>query len=378
MTGVMSQMVKSTAAPLFADSPRARKTSTINHTTQWLNCTIARHNAFMPAVRDIARMASHKEIVSVSIVGSPGSGKTELARTMSCLLHTEMKKSYDHAFAVKECGEAELRDIEHTISNLTGNVILILDDISFLKQRMSARDYAEVQSALTKIRHINSTRDVRIVLVYNYHYTRALDKYSRGTDFAFYTSISHTEIDNVMETVGSRNYAPLMLFRRHKHAAMTKGFWSTKLGKAGVVSYQFHDPFDLALFWSGAANIPVHEVVFPLRERVARRCSICANAKGDARPDIDTNAMWNELEARYGIGCVRSCTKVWLLQQGLNAYASTSKACFKAIDRVTAGSTVDYQALLDRYQLKTGAGVGWNRGEQIMSEDPEFAAKNNA
>ena len=51
-----------------------------------------------------------------------------------------------------------------------------------------------VKSAVTTIRHLDGGRDVKVIVMMNYHYSMGLDKYLRSADFKYITTVDSSVI----------------------------------------------------------------------------------------------------------------------------------------------------------------------------------------
>ena len=316
---------------------------------QWKDAKMLRANSFNFAAQRVANHAWAQQIVTIGIIGMMGSGKTELARTLAHTLHTMMQDQHKIPYVVKEFGEEEMIDFENQIKMLRGNSILIFDDISYLKQQMSGKEFASIQAALTKIRHL-AHEDVRIIMMYNYHYTKALDKFIRGTDFDWFTSITQPEKDNVQQIVGTRNVGKLAKFMRHRARAIREGHWraATSNGMAWV-EYKYHDPFGPALFWDGER---LQEVVVPLRTWISPECTICgAASKQGIMASADVDVEWGALEAQYGREHTIVATKLWLHDNQVDVYSPPILSTLKAVRRIAKSQTIPIREIMRRYNL---------------------------
>ena len=71
------------------------------------------------------------------------------------------------------------------------NRILVFDDLSFIKG-----DIGIVKQQITEVRHADGV-DLKTVLFFNFHYSKAFDKYLRDTHFIIQTSGGTEEIKNL-------------------------------------------------------------------------------------------------------------------------------------------------------------------------------------
>jgi len=184
-------------------------------TTEWQGVTIAQRHSLISTVDQIARMQRSLEVTTVGILGREGTGKTTLARTIAHLLHMQLSKMPKHTDTSQDQasldqiakgyvvrvfeGSTDLSQFREIVEHLPPvNRIIIFDDASFL----SKIDIKQVKHDLTKVRHLEGGVDVKTVLIYNYHYSKGLDKYMRDTDFHYLTYVHGEDALNIKDRFG--------------------------------------------------------------------------------------------------------------------------------------------------------------------------------
>ncbi|MGD8431814.1 MAG: AAA family ATPase, partial [Nitrosopumilaceae archaeon] len=170
--------------------PPSPKKSTIPVTIEWKGERMIRNHSIRAAVEEIIKMSSSLDVVKVNIIGNPGTGKTTLAGTIAHLIHKQSEIPY----AIRVLDKDNLLNFQETLKSLSPtNYVLIFDDVSFLGANTNKKQIEIVKQAFTEIRHLEGGQDVKIIAIFNFHYTRALDKYLRQCEFSFFTSIGSSE-----------------------------------------------------------------------------------------------------------------------------------------------------------------------------------------
>ena len=152
---------------------------------KWKGVNMVRQESFIAAVKEVVRWAEEIDVTRIGIVGDMHSGKTTMAEAIAHTIHKESKLPW----GIKVLYEQDLMNFEETLKTLTTdtNWILRFDDVSFLDAKHNKKAIGQVKEAVTKVRHLEGGKDVKVVLIYNYHYSKGLDKYLRMADFRFFT-----------------------------------------------------------------------------------------------------------------------------------------------------------------------------------------------
>lgn len=259
-----------------------------NLVSKWQGVDIANRHSLLSCIAEVAQMQRALEVTTVGVLGREGTGKTTLARTVAHLLHLElanMKPEADTEAARRSSdqinkgyivrifsGETDLKSFRDIVEGLPPiNRILIFDDASFLTKI----DIKQVKHDLTKIRHLE-TGDVKTVLIYNYHYSKGLDKYLRDTDFHFLTYVHGEDSLNIRDRFG---YTPAQKTRITKYLTVWDRFSKSGVSEFTIrsmdssmeivrpdgstgghvdnsvkVTYRWSDPFRLTMFFNQYKN----------------------------------------------------------------------------------------------------------------------------
>ena len=305
--------------------------STNNHLPtiiKWKGVNMIRQESFLAAAKEVIKWGETKDITKVGLIGEEDSGKTMCAETLSHIIHKESKLEW----VVRKFYEEQLMDFEATLKSLTpANHILIFDDVSFLTGKHGKKSIDKVKEAVTKIRHLPGGMDVKIILIYNYHYTKVLDKYLRQAHFRFFTTIGSEEEDNMEDIVGQKNLWLIKFFTRALQQGVIKDFFpspSRIKGSKKRFFYKYRDPFIPILFWN---NSTLRMIISPLRQWITPICSICSNANNEAGV-VNVAQFCTEFERSYPKWSL-TIIKQFLKERGINCYSKKMVSGRRFLDR---------------------------------------------
>jgi len=304
---------------------------------EWLGSKMIRNHSIRAAVKEILTISESLDVVKINIIGNPGTGKTTLAKTLGHLIH----KMSDIPYAIKVLTRDDLLNFEAFLAKLQPtNYVLIFDDVSFLGASANKKQIEMVKKSMTEIRHLPGGEDVKIIAIFNFHYSFGLDKYIRQSNFSFYTSVGSSEMENMQKTLGVKNTEKIENFQRVHQMALLKRKFAYRLGKNWFI-YSFRSPFVPALFYN---SMSLRTVVFPKREMIDKLCSICINADNvPLKEGINVEEFVNKLFSAFGKQIGRNAIRIKLFQNGINVYPKRQKQAMKYIDEVMENKTVSLQ-----------------------------------
>ena len=315
---------------------------------KWKSENMVRAHSLRATVKEIISALQVLDVVKIGVIGDQSTGKSSLEDTLAHLLH----KMSPIPFSVRSLGEEEFMEIEKYLANLEpANYVLKFRDLSFLKGKYGSKKIEELKNAITKIRHLPGGKDVKIVLIYDYHYTMGLDKYLRQANFRYFTSVGSSEKENMLDIVGKR-YEPLITEFSQIYVQMTttEAHKATfRIGKNRFFSYHYKNPFVPVLFWNNA-NLRV--VVFPLRTWIDPVCSICST--GDNRflqSEIDLVKFKEDRDRAFGPQTYESAVKVVLFAHGITTYSNKVTQAIRDINRSMENKIIKLEDLAAIYNL---------------------------
>jgi GTPase SAR1 family protein len=310
-----------------------------------------RNQSFRAAIQEIVKLSSNSDVVKVNLIGKPNSGKTTLAKAIAHEFH---KQAAPVPFSVKIFDKEALMNFEANLRQLTPtNWVLIFDDVSFLSAHSSKKQIEVIKQAFTEIRHLEGGKDVRIVAIFNFHYSLALDKYLRQSEFQFYTSMGSSDVDNTINLVGPKFTRRIQQFIKVCYQAGQKEKFTyvlgyKKKGKENTFTYQFRKPFIPTLFWN-SQNL--RHVVTPTREWIDKICPICNHAEGHHKSTVDVKTFLEGIETQFSKSRVKTVVKQLLKEVGFDTYSKPTIRCRRILDRSLESNDVSLTDLAEHYGL---------------------------
>jgi len=315
--------------------------------TEWKGAKMIRQHSIKACVREILNDVDETGLTTISMLGREGSGKTTLAKTIGHLIH-EMA---DEPYTIKVLDKEGILHLRETITKLEPmNHVIIFDDSSFLTANASKQQLDEIKQTATEIRHLPGGKDVRIVLIFNYHYSKGLDKYLRGTGFVFVTGVqANNEKDNLLQMFGENYSNKISEFTKKWAYAKQKKKFSFKLGKKGWFTYNYKQPFIPLLFYD---NISLRFVVSPTREWIDPICSTCENSKNDpVKSNVDLEKFSNDLTYKFGPSIARQAVRLKCFQNGVNVYPKRVKQCMQYVDNYLSTKIFNLEELAIHFKF---------------------------
>ena len=320
-------------------------------TIEWKGVRMIRGHSLQSSVKEIIRMVQSLDVVKINVIGNMGTGKTTFALALSHLIHKISEKEYKVPFAAKLLTKNELLNFEQTINSLEPtNWVLIFDDVSFLNATVSKQKIEVIKQKFTEIRHLQGGIDVKIITIFIFHYTLAMQKYLRQSNFAYYTSIGSSEMDNMLKIVGAHYTRLLLRFQKICANALTKGKFTFNLGsKSKFFTYKYREPFIPLLFHN---NDNLRVVVSPKREWIDPFCSTCTKLKENTmKGGVSVEDFAKDLEHKFGIQIARNAIRIKLFQNGLNVYPKSVKYALTYMDKYVKDKLPNLQSLADFYKF---------------------------
>lgn len=313
---------------------------------KWKGEDMIRVHSLRASVKEILQVSQALDVVKIGIIGEPSTGKTTLAGSLAHLIHIMSKKQNDIPFAFRQFGQEEFLNMKETLDTLSPtNYVLYFHDLSFLTATATKRDIEQVKQIITKIRHLRT--DVKIILIYDYHYTLGLDKYLRQANFRYFTSIGSSEMDNMLKMMGARNARLLTDFETKFVQMTTKMKAKFRITENKYFIYNYKNPFVPCLFWN---NAKLRYVVFPKREWIEKVCSICSEATGELmQSEISIPQFKEESNKKFGPGTFEAAVKLELFANGMNVYSSPVVSAQRYLSKALLTKRISLEELATSY-----------------------------
>ena len=319
----------------------------------WNNVRFIRGQSMRAAAREIVEHSQTIDVTKVNFIGDTGSGKTSAAMCLMHLIH-ELTKDID--FEIKILGKKDLEKFEETIKSLRTHTIILFDDVSYLRALISKNGIELIKQKVTEMRHLPGGKDVRLILISNFHYSRAYDKFLRGAMYTFFTSVGPNETENVLTMVGKKYAEKIKIFKkayRDTHSKHKK--FTYRISSEKTFSYKAFDPFIPLLFWN---DISLRHVVSPLREWLSPHCTTCTKGLNpDQKSDIPITDIKKDLVRTYGDTKTKLAVQIKLLQHGFNTFPARTQQCMKAIDDCFEKYNVNFIELQEVFGLEVKIGL---------------------
>ena len=329
----------------------------------WLGTQILRNHSFLAACKQVANHQRWNDVTTVGVQGREGSGKTTVSRLMAHVLHDELSKiaveknldadvkaKMAKGYTVHVLTDKDLLDFSDTLRSLpANNRIMIFDDVSFLSGVVAKKkDIDAIKHDITTIRHIEGGVDVRTVLFFNFHYSRALDKYMRDTHFKVVTSMSPEELSVVERMLPGKAHRAVARRFQSTYSTFSQGreisYTTANQNKARryTVKYRYGDPFRIALF---SDNDRLRVMVYPARNKlIPDGCGIC---DGLGAKSVDLNEVYEFLLKENGrINLIAALRLSAMARWGLPVYRTKIKKAHTMIERLFANGVVKPQEFI--------------------------------
>lgn len=327
-------------------------------TTTWKNARMIRNHSIRACAKEILNVNRGIDVVKVNLIGSPSTGKTTLAKTLAHLIHEEA----DSPYIIKVFSRAELLDMENTLAKLQPlNHVMIFDDVSWLQAGANKNKIDQVQKTFTEIRHLPGGQDIKVIIIFNFHYQMGMPKHLRQAHFFGFTDMGSSETENIQKMVGLNNMYKVGEFRNvayeygssYKAATEEKPeqlpTFSYKISKLGRFVYTYRQPFAPALWWN---NNSLRHIVFPAREWIQPICYACTGIDSKAEEEFGDALTFKEIaNTVYNESKVKSALQVLFFIQGQNTFSRPVLRCIKWIEREWKLRKYNYAEIMKLYDL---------------------------
>jgi hypothetical protein len=234
------------------------------------------------------------------------------------------------------------------IKNLSSNnQVLVFDDLSWMGADFSKKQIEKLKAEITTIRHIDGNTDRKMIVIFNSHAQKVMDKFLRIANFTYYSSCSSEEVTYLLEMLGKKYHQKIDLFRRLRIQSMGQGKFHFPLGKKNSFTYKAFDPFLPYLFSNGDF---VRFIVSPLRSWIDQDCQTCEKVIESTKTNIED--FVNDYSKKFGKGICKRAVELKLLQQGIQTQPKRVLQAQKYIEQFLGMRKINLMELADKYGLE--------------------------
>lgn len=307
---------------------------------KWKGISMIRNQSFFAAAKEIVDYSAEMDVVRVGIVGDMMSGKSTLSLSIAHAIHTLAKIPY----AVRVFYREDLSNFKKTIKSLKpANYVLVFDDVSFLK------DTSLIEKEITEIRHLDGGHDVKMILIFNFHYPKALPPFLREFQFKFVTSIGTDNEKTIADNYGKKNVKLISDFKVTRKGAIVKKFWFERIHGKEVIKMNWRNPFIPVLFWNENS---MRKIIAPTRYFVDKVCSTCEYAEGNKRyEEMTVEQLCEKGEVNFGKGNFTSAIKLLMHVHGITTYGKNLLMAVRWIEREQKIRNIPIPAFAGVYNL---------------------------
>lgn len=307
---------------------------------EWKGVTMVRTQAFLPTVREIVSHAEEMDVTRIGICGNMHSGKSTLAKTICHAIHSLSKIPFSTRIFYKE----DLKKFKETLSKLKpANYVLVFDDSSFIKH------IDAIQNEVSEIRHMPGGQDVKIVIILNFHYPKALPPFLREFEFKFMTSIGTDNEKTLADEYGKHNVKLVKGFKMMRKRAIARKVWFERVGPKEPIPYKFRNPFIPVLFWNEET---IRKIVTPTRYFIDKICSICDEGEGNKIYDEETlPEILKRGEINFTPRNFLAAVQLMLYVEGYTTYGKNKTKALRWLQKERKIRNIPLSAIASHYGL---------------------------
>ena len=318
-------------------------------TSTWKGVPFIRSQSFLATIREVINFSAEIDVCRIGLIGSMHSGKSTLSQSIAHAVH----KYADIPYNIKILYKDDLLNFEKTLAKLESvNYILIFDDVSFMGATANKQQIEMVKSAVTTIRHLQGGKDVKIIVMMNYHYSMGLDKYLRSADFKYITTVDSSENENMEKMFGTKYSFKIKRFKAQRHDAVTNKAWFQPMAKdKPAFKYDYRKPFIPVLFWNESS---LRQIIAPTRQWQDPVCSKCSTATGgeNLEPEISIADFCASAEKAVGKGSFMTALRLSMYIEGKLVWGKSVQHAMKYLEKSRQKKVITLEQLAGHYDLK--------------------------
>jgi|APSaa5957512535_1039671.scaffolds.fasta_scaffold03151_17 hypothetical protein len=312
----------------------------------WLGSRMVASHSVQAICRELTNMSANQDMISINIIGKQSSGKSQLIFTIQHLCHKFAKTPYQCLYF----GKHELLHLEETMKNVKPiNAILAFDDIAFLKASATTKELDVVQDVLARIRHLPGGKDIRIILLKSFQYSKSISPFMRQAEINIISTVDFS--DDIESLIGKKHTSKLKHLAILRDQGIREGKFIYKMGGGKKVIYEWSKPFRPFLYVTSTSNARIF--VSPLRQSIDPICNTCSPSNtAHQEKTQDVKEFLDNLKSRFKDGnTIRTAVKIKLIQQGVNAFSPKVCQAVKLIDKVQQEKIISIDSLAAALEL---------------------------
>ncbi len=191
---------------------------------------------------EILKHLNENRFYSIMIIGLQGSGKTNTAKYIISKVYNEENTLIKY-YKGREIIERDIEQDVKTSDNYDNvdNVILVLDDLSYLLSTLSNKEASEFKNFIGLIRH---RFNKRVLLIMISHITSGLPPLLRNSNYIVYQSLSLEDLHYLSKTIQKKDIQDYiqLLNNLNKHKSIYYNNMKVVIGKdeRAVLTYDFN------------------------------------------------------------------------------------------------------------------------------------------
>jgi energy-coupling factor transporter ATP-binding protein EcfA2 len=282
------------------------------------------------------------KFTQISVVGLPGSGKTTFVKCLAHTLHTK-----DPTYKVYHFKKEQILKLDKILDKeipKRQNCILVFDDISYLFEQLSEKEVANILHNLTIVREkLDPDKQTKAICILMFHYSFALIKGMRMSNFRVMCSIQDEEFENYRKILGYHNSKNIRDFVRKYLSMMRYRNFRIPSNTDEPFVYKTDQPFRLALI----SNLG--ELHYTLYHRA--ECALCSGHKKE-KPVAPNTSFWDDLIKKYRYEQVWNVlTKyAWISTRAENAVYGDFARVWRHIEAEHKAGNLDLPTIIEIFK----------------------------
>lgn len=258
--------------------------------------------------RDIYNHNQRTKFTPVMVMAMPGFGKTTFNRSVIHPLH-----EIDDRYSINYFQNKDILRLDQILEALPKRkpCINVFDDVSFILESLREAERIKILDRLSRVREVIDPeyKETPSILFMDYHYSYAMPKTFRQSNFKVYISVTDEERENYLKQMGYQNRDKIKNYISIFISMMRFGrFYVINPTDGSKIWYKTDQPFRPALVSNyGELHITLFHKI--------NNCEKCAFRKTFDKPNPD---FWGELTKKYPVRSV----KYWLR---IYAYMNTGR-----------------------------------------------------